>query len=306
MRTRRPRLDVRLVLTEAGRGLRRHVGMTLAVVLTVAVSLGLLGAALLVSRQVETLKGYWYDKVEVSVFLCASSSDPAACPHPVTAAERVRIRATLTALPVTEHVFHESSAQAYARFAEQYRGSAVAAQVDPSSLPESFRVKLVDPTRFGDVAGAVGPLPGVESVTDQRALLERFFAVVSGLQTAALAIALVQVVVAALLVASTVRTAVFVRRKEVAIMRLVGAPASMVRAPFLAESALAGLAGAALACGALAAGKAILVGRLAESASYLRYITWGDYWAVVPVLLAAGVVLAAGAAAGALRRHLRV
>ena len=305
MRTRRPRLDLRLVAAEAWHGLRRHAGMTVAVVLTVAVSLALLGAALLVSRQVETLKGYWYDKVEVSVFLCAPSSDPALCPETVTAQQRSEVRKVLEQLPVTEHLYYESSADAYKRFAEQYRGSAVASQVDPASLPESFRVKMTDPTRFVDVQTAVGSLPGVDTVSDQRALLERFFAIVGGLQAAALFLAAVQVVVAAILVANTVRTAVFVRRREVAIMRLVGASAPMVRAPFLAEAAVSGLLGAGFACAAVAATKQVLIGRLAESASYLRYISWADYWAVVPVLLTLGMVLSVGSAAIALRRHLR-
>ena len=303
---RSSRLDVRLVLTETWTGLRRNLGLTVAVVVTVAVSLGLLGAALLVNQQVSTLKGYWYDKVEVSVFLCASSSDPKVCPAPVTQAQRDLVKETIAGLPVTQKLYYESAAQAYARFADQYAGSQVLAQVDPASLPESYRVKLTDPKQFSVVRDAVAGLPGVESVADQRAILERFFAVVGGLQLAALVLAATQVLVAAILVAITVRTAVYSRRRQVSIMRLVGATPAMVRAPFLGEAALAGLLGAVVASAALAAVKGYLVDvRLAESASYLRYISWGDYWRVVPVLLILGVVLATGSASVALRRHLR-
>lgn len=302
----RTQLDLRLVLVETWAGLRRNIGLTVAVVVTVAVSLGLLGAALLVNQQVSTLKGYWYDKVEVSVFLCASSSDPKVCPSPVTQSQRDLVKDTIAALPVTQKLYYESTHEAYQRFAEQYADSQVLAQVDPSSLPESYRVKLTDPKKFTVVRDAVAGLPGVESVSDQRAILERFFAVVGGLQLAALVLAATQVLVAAILVAITVRTAVYSRRRQVTIMRLVGASAAMVRAPFLGEAALAGLLGSVVASGALAAVKGYLVDvRLAESASYLRYISWGDYWRTVPVLLVLGVVLATGAAAIALRRHLR-
>ena len=72
------------VASEVGTGLRRNLTMTIAVIITVAVSLGLFGASLLVRAQVSTMKDFWYDKVEVSIFLCSKGSDTPSCERVTT------------------------------------------------------------------------------------------------------------------------------------------------------------------------------------------------------------------------------
>ena len=112
------------VLREVGAGLRRNLTMTIAVVLTTAVSLGLLGLGLLVRAQVETMKDYWYDRVEVSVFLCGAQSTAPTCNgRAVSEPEREQLRADLAATPQVAQVFSESQEQAYARFQEQFADS---------------------------------------------------------------------------------------------------------------------------------------------------------------------------------------
>ena len=85
------------VFSEVGIGLRRNLTMTIAVIISVAVSLGLFGVGLLIRQQVGSMKNYWYDKVEVSIFLCNKTDRTASCPGEVTAAERNAIRADLVA-----------------------------------------------------------------------------------------------------------------------------------------------------------------------------------------------------------------
>ena len=137
------------VASEVGTGLRRNLTMTLAVIITVAVSLGLFGASLLVRAQVSTMKDFWYDKVEVSIFLCSKGSDTPSCAGgAVTNAQRDQIEADLESLrPLVEDIYYESKAEAYARFQEQFKNSPIVDNVTENALPESFRVKLSDPTK---------------------------------------------------------------------------------------------------------------------------------------------------------------
>ncbi|MEK9955269.1 MAG: permease-like cell division protein FtsX, partial [Actinomycetota bacterium] len=213
------------VTSEVGAGLRRNLTMTFAVIITVAVSLALFGVSLLVRAQVTTMQDFWYDKVEVSIFLCARGSDAASCASgAVTAAQRDQIRADLESLrPLVEEVYYESKEEAYERFREQFANSPIVENVTAEALPESFRVKLADPTQYDVVASAFAGRPGIEQVNDQRQILDKFFALLNGLQAVALIIAVVMLVVTVLLIVNTMRVAAFSRRRETGIMRLVGA-----------------------------------------------------------------------------------
>lgn len=296
------------VVSEIGIGLRRNLTMTIAVVVTVAISLALFGAGLLIRAQVGTMKDYWYDKVEVSVFLCGKGSEAPSCAQgPVTPQERTQIEQDLKSLPQVQTVFYESQDQAYARFKEQFKNSAIADNVTPDAMPESFRVKLKDPQQYAVVATAFQGRPGVEQVQDQRALLQPFFKALNGLQTAAIFIALVQILAAALLISNTIRVAAFSRRRETGIMRLVGASNFYIQLPFLLEGAIAGFFGALLASGALVAVKKFFVDdRLAPSFRFTAFIGWDAVWTVVPILLVTGVALSALASFVTLRKYLRV
>ncbi len=301
-------MRAQFVMSEVGIGLRRNLTMTVAVIVTVAISLALFGAGLLIRAQVETMKDFWYDRVEVSVFLCGPDSVTPSCSGgAVTEQQRDEIEDILRALPQVDTVFYESKEEAYERFKEQFKDSAIADNVTADALPESFRVKLTDPTKYDVVATAVEGKPGVEQVQDQRAILDRFFQVLNGFQVAALFIALVQIVAAALLISNTIRVAAFSRRRETGIMRLVGASNFYIQLPFLLEGAIAGLIGAILACASIIGIKKFFVeDRLEPSFQFTAFIGWEAVWVVVPILLLAGVGLSALASFLTLRRYLRV
>ena len=106
-------------------------------------------------------------------------------------------------------------------------------------MPESFRVKLSDPTKYDVVASAFIGRPGIDSVNDQRRVLDKLFAILNGFQTGALVIAAMMLLATVLLVANTIRVAAFSRRRETGIMRLVGASNFYIQLPFLLEAALA-------------------------------------------------------------------
>lgn len=297
------------VMSEVGTGLRRNLTMTLAVVITVAVSLALFGASLLVRSQVATMKDFWYDKVEVSIFLCGNNSDVPSCDGgAVTDAQRDQIRADLESLrPLVEEIYYESQAEAYARFQEQFRNSPIVDNVTESALPESFRVKLSDPTKYDVVASAFAGRPGVEQVNDQRQVLDKFFRLLGGLQAIALLIAITMLVVTVLLIVNTMRVAAFSRRRETGIMRLVGASNFYIQLPFLLEAALAAAAGAVIAIVGLVAIKSVLIDSfLAPSFQFTAFVGWDTVWLIAPVMFITGVALAALAAFFTLRKYLRV
>ena len=298
-----------LILNEVGIGLRRNLTMSIALVITFAVSLGLLGGALLVRDQVDVMKDYWYDKVQVSIFLCTKNSDSASCAGgAVTEAQKAQIKDDLDSLkPLVQEVFYESSAEAYARFKEQFKNSPIAQNASPDALPESFRVKLSDPTKYDVIASAFSGRPGIDNVVDQRSLLDKFFQVLGGLQKLALLIAGAMILVTVLLIANAMRVAAFNRRRETGIMRLVGASDFYIQMPFLLEAAIGAILGAAVATLALIGTKAILIDRvLSPQFTITPFIGWDAVLRASIALMVLGVVLACITAFLTLRRYLRV
>jgi cell division transport system permease protein len=297
------------VASEVSSGLRRNLTMTLAVIITVAVSLGLFGASMLVRAQVTTMKDFWYDKVEVSIFLCSKGSDTPSCSgEAVTQAQRDQIKSDLESLrPLVQEIFYESKADAYARFQEQFKNSPIADNVSQGALPESFRVKLSDPTSYEVVASAFAGRPGIEQVNDQRQILDKFFRLLGGLQLIALLIALSMLVVTVLLIVNTMRVAAFSRRRETGIMRLVGASNFYIQLPFLLEAAFSAGVGAVLAIIGLIITKAVVIDQiLAPSFQFTSFVGWDAVFAIAPLMFVVGILLAGLSAFFTLRKYLRV
>jgi cell division transport system permease protein len=281
--------------------------MTFAVMITVAISLTLLGIGLLANSQVRVMKDYWYDKIEVSVFLCGSLSENSSCAGgPITAAQRDQIQSDLAALPVVQKVYYESQSDAYAHFQERFKGSAIAQNVTADQLPESFRVKLKDPTKFDVVQSAFAGRPGVDSVQDQRTILEKFFKLLGVLRDGALAIGLASVLTAALLISNTLRLAAFNRRRETGVMKLVGATSFSIQLPFLLEGVFSAIIGWAFATGLLAGFKYLVDVKIAPLLTFTQFFKWSDVWASSALLLLTGLVVSTIASLATLRKYLNV
>lgn len=302
------------LLGEVGNGLRRNTSMFISVVLVTMVSLFFLGSGLLAQQQVDTAKGYWYDKVQVSIYMCTpDSSDVAACASgAASAAEREQVRADLEGLsPLVEEFWFESNTQAYDRFREQFRNSSVLDNIPQESIPESFRVQLSDPQKYDVVAAAFQGAPGVESVQDQRELIDKLFALLNVISVASVALAGAMVVCSVLLISTTIRLTAWSRRRETGIMRLVGASAFTIHAPFIAETVLATLLGAALAVGLLwtmvqYGVTGFLTELLAGDSGLVALVGASDVYLIAPILLGGAVLLATVTSWLALRRYVQV
>jgi cell division transport system permease protein len=288
-------------------GLRRNATMTFAVMITVAISLTLLGIGLLANSQVRVMKDYWYDKIEVSVFLCGTLSESPSCGSgPVTPAQRDSIQSDLKSLPVVQTVYYESQAEAFQHFQERFKGSAIAQNVSQDQLPESFRVKLKDPTKFAVVQSAFDGRPGVDSVQDQRTILEKFFKLLGVLRDGALGIGFASVLTAALLISNTLRIAAFNRRRETGVMKLVGASSFSIQLPFLLEGVFSAIVGWVVSTGMLAAFKFLIDKKVAPLLSFTQFFRWSDVWVASLLLLLTGLVVSTASSIFTLRKHLQV
>ena len=287
----------RYLLGEVGVGLRRNLLMTLATVVTVTVSLALLGVGMLIRSQVDLARAVLYQEVEVSIFLLDS----------VTEEQRADFEAELNANPEVESVQYESKELAYEHaqqiFAED---EAVLDAIGPEDLPASFRVSLHNPENFDIVRSQYVEYPGVDDVVDQRDTLDRLFALMNSVRRGAIVVAAVQLIAAAALIANTIRITAFARRDQTGIMKLVGATNWYIRLPFILEGITAGVAGALLAGGLLVLGMVTIVAGMREQIQFVPFIGIPQVLAIVPWLVLVGGGIAAVAAFLSLRRFLDV
>jgi len=300
-------MRARFLLSEVGIGLRRNMTMTFAVIVTTAISLSLLGIGLLANAQVGAMKDYWYDKIEVSVFLCGSLSESPSCAGGIVKPDqRQSIQQDLKNMPAVDSVFYESQTQAYKRFQERFKESAIAQNVTADQLPESFRVKLKDPTQFAVIVSAFSGRPGVDIVQDQRSILEKFFKLLDVLRNGALLVGLASVLTAALLISNTLRIAAFNRRRETGVMKLVGASSWSIQLPFLLEGVISAIIGWGLATGLLSILKSVVDSKVAPLLTFTKFFGWNEVWVASGYLLATGLFVSTVASVITLRRYLKV
>lgn len=299
------------IMSELGSGLRRNLTMVVSVILVTFVSLTFVGTAGLLQMQIGQLKGFWYDKVQVTIFLCTDIPATTTCASgPVTNEQKKTIEGMLASpavKPYIENWQFETQAEALTHFKEQFANSPMVDSVEAGNLPSSYRIKLTDPQKYQIVNETFAATPGVDSVVDQRKALEKLFSVMNIATYVAVFIAGLMIVCAALLIATTIRLSAQSRAKEIDIMRLVGASKTVIQLPFVLEGAIAAAIGAVLASGTVWAIVVFFMGGyLATSNPGMSFISPGQAFIIYPVLVLLGVLLAAGASAFSLRKNLKV
>jgi cell division transport system permease protein len=294
-------MRVNFVLSEVATGLRRNLTMTVAMILTTAISLGLMGTGLLIAGMISDMKEIYYDKVQVSIFLADD----------VTEEQRAAIESELEASDEVKSFIYESKEEAYERFQTQFSQQPELVENTPAdALPESFRVELVNPERYSVIASEFpNGENGVDQVRDEGDFLDRLFSLLNGARNATIAVAVVQALAALLLISNTIQLAAFNRRNETNIMRLVGASRWYTQLPFILEAAVAGLIGALLAIGGLVLTKVLFVDKTLAGpikAGIIPPVDWSAIATISPIIAAAGVGLAAVAAYVTLRLYVRL
>ena len=304
-------MRLRFILGEIGHGLRRNLSMTISVILVTFVSLTFVGAAGLLQMQIDQMKDEWYDRVEVSIFLCPSDSEEPTCaageatPDQISAVEAWLASEALA--PYVQEVYFESQEEAFASFQERYADELWAQTVTADLMQASFRVKMVDPEQYEVVSEFFTGREGVEEVSDQREVLDRLILVLNRGSLVAAGLAAVMLLAAVLLITTTIRLSAMSRRRETEIMRLVGASNLFIQLPFMLEGAIAATIGAALSVGGLWLGVRYLVQDwLAESVRWINYIGTDAVWVVAPMLVVVAIGLAAISSVVTLSRYTRV
>jgi cell division transport system permease protein len=301
----------RHIFSETFSGLRQNLTMTLAVVMTMWVSLSLFGAGLLASQQVELMKGRWYDRIEISIFLCTADTKGDQCDpgQEVTQPQKDAVRTTLEANPevAVGGVYFESKQEAYEEFQRAYEGNPIQDSLTVEQMQESYRVKLKNPEQYQGVVSSVVGLKGVQTVQDLRRYLDPFFSWLNLLQWGTIIASALLLFAAALQIGNTIRLAAFARRREIGIMRLVGASNLYITLPFLFEAVISAIIGAGLACVTLASGVYFVIMKKAEvSIQSLPWIGWNQALLAMAGVAIVGLLLAIIPTLITTRKYLRV
>jgi cell division transport system permease protein len=214
--------------------------MSSAAVLCVAVSLALVGMALLLKQGVANATIQWRNGVELSIYMNVTP--------PATDEQTHAIQTELSSMPDVKRFFYVNQQQAYDEFKKMMGGTPEFVQsVKPSDLPPSFRVVPRHPELIGQIGDRFKNLEGVKDVVYGKDAVDALLKITRALQLGLLFFAAVLLLSASLLILNTIRMAIFARRREVAVMKLVGATNWFIRIPFMVEGMIQGVAGAAAA-----------------------------------------------------------
>jgi cell division transport system permease protein len=292
------------LLSEVLTGLRRNVTMTVAMILTTAISVGLFGGGLLVVQLAEHSRAIYLDRVESQVFLNEdiSANDPDCSSAPCKAV-RDKIEARKNDVKSVRFINQQETYEDAMRKAPAFKGVAT-----KDEFPASFVVKLYNPEQHSDFDAAMRGQPGVRGILNQKDLIDRLFAVLNGLSNVAFAVALVQAIGAILLIANMVQVAAYTRRTEIGIMRLVGATRWYTQLPFLLEAMLAATIGVGIAILGLVVVRAVFLDNALSQFYQANLIAKVDYVNILditPWLFLLGVAMSGLTAYVTLRIYLR-
>lgn len=274
-------MQLRYVFTELGQGLRRNLSMHLAVVLTLFVSLTLVGLGVMLKQQADLTAKYFGNQLQITVFLCRAADDNPACTSEVTDVQKQAIAKVVEDSPDVESWYVESKAEAFAKAKELFGADRLEGEdaiITEADMAESVWITLEDPDQVDVVKESVVGLDGVSNVRDAREVIGPILSAMDKMTVGAWGTAVFLVVAALLLVANTIRLAAYARRKEIGIMRLVGASTLYIALPFLLEALVTAVVGVAMAIGALTAfTRFALLDGLAKGYDLLPWIGWSEF-----------------------------
>ncbi|HZE41301.1 MAG TPA: permease-like cell division protein FtsX [Stackebrandtia sp.] len=283
-------MRAKYVLSEVAVGLWRNISMTIAMIITMSVSLTMLGAGVLLYFQVQSMENEYKGDIQILVYLDKKldKGDD----------QTEQVRQSLQkdkASGLVDTFEFKTKAQAYREFKELFKNAPDLVQnTDPDRLPANFGVKLTDMSLASKFESKYSHIKGVERVFNQRDSLDKVFGLLGGVQKLALIVALVQGIAALLLVANTIQVAAYSKRREVSIMKLVGASNWFVQAPFVLEAVFAGMLGSIVAFLALVAAKAFLVdGTFKNLFAILTPMPWSRVILMLPILAGVASLISA-------------
>jgi len=271
------------LFSELGASLTRNKSMTISLIVTMTVSLLLAALGLLIQSQANRTEDYFGDRLQLQVNLCTKNSPSATCiGGVVTDEQKTAVQEALRTNPEVKDFDVRTPTENYERAVETLGQSDTGRKsletLSPEAFPETYYVTLKDAQKFDGVVSQVSGMDGVDDVNSLRKLLGPLFEMLDKMQWAALGTSLLLIIAAILQVSNTVRMTAYARRREIGIMRLVGASSWHIQMPFILESVLAALISAVLAASALGAFMYFVVyGYLRDSLGEITtWVRWQD------------------------------
>ena len=303
-------MQLRYVYSELGQGLRRNLSMHLAVVLTLFVSLTLVGLGVMFNQQASRAAEHWGNQLQITVYLCRTNDSSAVCPNAVTDAQKTEISTVVDDNPEVDDFHFESSEQALDKARELYGNELFSGDnpaITAEDMPQTIWITLHDPDQYEGITSAVQGLDGVSKVRDMREQVAPILESINMLQWVALGTAAFLVFAALLLVANTIRLAAFARRREIGIMRLVGASTLYIALPFLLEAVVTAALGVLLAAAALVAFEKFgIQDRIQGELNFIPWIGWPEVQYAIGVIAILGPMLTVIPTLVLTRKYLKV
>jgi cell division transport system permease protein len=294
-------MRLRLLFSEALRSVTANLSTTVAATMTVLIGMFLLGLFIALGTWVLS----WSDQAQRKLLVKAYFCTPLTCSRESTPQQINSARVLLGRMPEVKEVRFVSKEDALDIM--RRRTPELVENVSSNPLPHSLEIT---PKRAEDVVTIANrleraSLPGVEKVSYAKKVAERILRVATVISSIFLVAVIVLVAASTLLIANTIRLSIFARRREIEVMKLVGATNWFVRGPFMIEGLLCGLAGSAAAVVLLLLGKELalpgILGRIDDSGVGAIDFLWN-----AAILLAVGLLLGAAGSGLTLRRFLRV
>lgn len=295
-----------IVFREAFQGLGRNLTMTIALIITTAISLALLATGFLVTGMTERTKEIYLDRVEVIVQLDEKTS---ANDKDCSSKECSEVKQKLEKNHGVDAVTFRNRQESYDRFVKLFQDTdpVLVKETSPDALPAALHVRLKDPLQ-NQAIDEVRNLPQVDGVLDQIDDLRGATDNLNAIRNATFLVAAIQAIAAIFLIANMVQIAAFSRREEMTIMRMVGASRWFTQAPFVLEAVVATFFGSIASVLGLYLGKKFVLDPALHGlydAQLIAPVTTNDIWVVAPVVSLIGLAFAALTAAITLRLYVR-
>lgn len=257
---------IRMFVFDALKSLKRNKTITVASVITVAATLFIFGVFLLVAQTINMGVESVESKVEIKVYLIDQ----------ITTAERNNIETILGSVEGVREVVYESKEEAFEQFKERLgEDNAILAgfSEDRNPLPNSYVVSLLEPEAAMRVENALDNVRGVEDVGNERETVERIIGLAKIIRTMGVVIFVILVLVSLFLISNTIKLTVYARRREIGIMKFVGATDWFIRWPFLIEGMIMGLIGGVISVAVVYFSYQLIYADITQSLFYAELVT---------------------------------
>ncbi|MDP3013365.1 MAG: permease-like cell division protein FtsX [Candidatus Subteraquimicrobiales bacterium] len=296
-------MRIKFFIDEAVVNFRRNWVMSIAAVSTVAVSLFTIGIFLIVGFVLNNIIVQQEKKVEIAVYLKEGAPQ-----------ERIaELEKKIISWSEIESVDYVSKEEALKRMREWYgEKSSVLENLPGNPLPASLEIELKEPETVKEVAGRIKMPEVVDEVSyGEEQTIERLFAITRGIRWVGIIFGLLLCIDSLVLISNTIRLAIFARRKEVSIMKLVGATNWFVRLPFMLEGVIQGVLGAFVAAFTLYFIKVSFSEHLISFLSWLRVSVnidhlFAQFYMLLGMLIVTGALIGATGSLISLKRYLKI